>query len=118
MSGFHQLSRGTILFLLFLLAWCASVPAVEATGQHENPGAAAQSSELAQVEMLVEQGRMGEAKASTVEYLKLHPSQHAVPLEVTLGKPGQYGKGRPKERAKAADKITVLYTGLCDATGS
>ena len=74
MSGSLQLSRATLTFLLFF-AWCAvPVPAVEASGQHKKPSAASPSSELAQVETLVEQGRMGEAKASTVEYLKLHPS--------------------------------------------
>jgi tetratricopeptide (TPR) repeat protein len=75
MSGSVQLSRETLVFLLFLLAWCAlPVAAVEGPGHDKNPDAGLQSSGLRQVEMLVQQGRMAEAKASTLEYLKLHPS--------------------------------------------
>jgi len=75
MSGSLQLSRGILSFLLFLLLWSAvPVRAAEGAGQRKNSDRTSQPSELAQVEMLLQQGRMEEAKASTVEYLKLHPS--------------------------------------------
>jgi len=74
MSGLGQLSRGSLAFLLVSLAWCAvPVHAVEGAAQRQKP-AAAQSSELASVQTLLEQGRVAEAKASTLEYVQLHPS--------------------------------------------
>jgi len=75
MSGPVQLSRGALAFLLFSLAWCAiPVHANEGAAPHKNPDRATKSSELAQVQMLLEQGQVAEAKASTVAYLRLHPA--------------------------------------------
>jgi tetratricopeptide (TPR) repeat protein len=75
MSGPVQLSRGALAFLLFSLAWCAiPVHANQGGAQHKNPDRASRSSELAQVQMLLEQGQVAEAKTSTVEYLRLHPT--------------------------------------------
>jgi tetratricopeptide (TPR) repeat protein len=75
MSGPVQLSRGAFAFLLCSLAWCAiPVHANQGAAQRKNPDRASKPSELAQVQMLLEQGQVAEAKASTVDYLRLHPS--------------------------------------------
>ncbi len=76
MSGSVQLSRGTIILLLFSALGCLSLSgAVQVQGapRHRKPHSATESPELAQAEALLRQGRVAEAKNSTVEYLRQHP---------------------------------------------
>lgn len=74
MSGPVQLSRALSLLFFAVLACIIPAHAVQGTAHEKNPDAASQATEFEQVQMLLEQGRVAEAKASTVEYLRLHPS--------------------------------------------
>ncbi len=73
MSGLVQLIRGTLVLLLFSALSCPIYTHAVA-GASENRKPSPENSELAQAEALLQQGRVAEAKASTVEYLGQHSS--------------------------------------------
>lgn len=73
MSGLVQLTRGTLILLLFSALGCPIYThAVAGAAQNRKPSP--ENSELAQAEALLHQGRVAEAKASTLEYLGQHSS--------------------------------------------
>ena len=73
MSGLVQLNRGTLILLLFSALGCPIyIHAVAGAAQNRKPSP--ENSGLAQAEALLQQGRVAEAKASTVEYLGQHSS--------------------------------------------
>ena len=75
MSGSLQLSRGIIILLLFSALGCVPLSRAEQRApQHRTPHSATKSQELAPAEALLQQGQVAEAKSSTLEYLRQHPS--------------------------------------------
>ena len=73
MSRNSQLIRQPVVLLLcFTLGRPFVTHAIQHTGQHSK--ATAESSELAQAQALLQQGRTADAKSSVLGYLRLHPS--------------------------------------------
>ncbi len=73
MSGLVQLNRGTLVLLLFSALSCPIYTHAVASAA-QNGKSSSENSGLALAEALLQQGRVAEAKASTLEYLGQHSS--------------------------------------------
>lgn len=74
MSGPAQLFRGSLLALFFFASLGSTSFAARSKEQHQTRATRNSSSELAEAQSLLQQGRVAEAKSATTEYLQVHPS--------------------------------------------
>lgn len=74
MSGPAQLFRGALLVLLITASLRSITYGAKNSEQHPALGAAGNSSELAEAQNLLQQGRIAEAKSAATEYLQVHSS--------------------------------------------